>query len=182
MCVNIGHGARASSMHPEAGRAVDLRDAVHDHRSRARLGAKLAEITPGDIDVFFFTNGGADANENAIKIARVHTGRQKIVSFYRSYHGATAGAMAATGEPRGWLQAPLPGFIHVVGPYHGLSRKMDTADDALRHLDEVIQLEGPRSIAGLMIEPVRAPTDFDSPDGTFRIASAVRQVRNPADC
>ena len=155
MCVNIGHGDPrvVDAIQKQAAQLTYVTPSMTTE-ARARLGAKLAEITPGDIDVFFFTNGGADANENAIKIARAHTGRQKIVSFYRSYHGATAGAMAATGEPRGWLQAPLPGFIHAVGPYHGLSRGMDTADDALRHLDEVIQLEGPRSIAGLMIEPV----------------------------
>ncbi len=155
MCVNIGHGDPrvVDAIQKQAAQLTYVTPSMTTE-ARARLGAKLAEIAPGDIDVFFFTNGGADANENAIKIARAHTGRQKIVSFYRSYHGATAGAMAATGEPRGWLQAPLPGFIHVVGPYHGLSRGMDTADDALRHLDEVIQLEGPRSIAGLMIEPV----------------------------
>ena len=62
---------------------------------RARLGAKLAELTPGDIDVFFFTNGGAEANENAIKLARLFTGRHKILARYRSYHGATAGSMDA---------------------------------------------------------------------------------------
>ena len=66
---------------------------------RARLGAKLAAITPGDIDVFFFTNGGAEANENAIKIARAYTGRQKILARYRSYHGGTAAAIAATASP-----------------------------------------------------------------------------------
>jgi taurine---2-oxoglutarate transaminase len=69
---------------------------------RARLGAKLAEITPGDIDTFFFTNGGAEANENAIKLARFFTGRHKIIARYRSYHGATAGAISLTGDPRRW--------------------------------------------------------------------------------
>ena len=89
---------------------------------RARLGAKLAEITPGDIDVFFFTNGGAEANENAFKIARAFTGRQKILARYRSYHGGTAAAIAATGDPRRWSQAALPGFVHVLDPYHGIER------------------------------------------------------------
>src|SRR5471030_2514195 len=88
---------------------------------RARLGAKLAAITPGDIDTFFFTNGGAEANENAIKIARQFTGRHKILARYRSYHGGTAGSMALTGDPRRWAAEPgMPGVIRVFDPYHGI--------------------------------------------------------------
>ncbi len=122
---------------------------------RARLGAKLAEITPGDIDCFFFTNGGAEANENAIKIARWYTGRHKILARYRSYHGGTAGAISLTGDPRRWAAEPgLPGVVHVPDPYHGIERGSDTADEALARLEEVIQLEGPKTIAGFIIEPV----------------------------
>jgi taurine--2-oxoglutarate transaminase len=121
---------------------------------RARLGAKLAEICPGDIDVFFFTNGGADANEHAMKIARWITGRQKILAFYRSYHGSTAGAIAATGDPRRWTEPALPGVVHVLNPYHGLQRGWDTAEHALAYLEEVIQLEGPSTIAGFLLEPI----------------------------
>ena len=155
MCVNIGHGdPRVIEAIQKQAAALTYVTPSMTTEPRARLAAKLAEITPGDIDVFFFTNGGADANENAIKIARAYTGRQKIVSFYRSYHGATAGAMAATGEPRGWFQAPLPGFVHVLSAYHGLARGSDTAADALRYLEEVIQLEGPQSIAAIIMEPV----------------------------
>src|SRR5258706_4177165 len=113
---------------------------------RARLGAKLATITPGDIDAFFFTNGGAEANENAFKIARAYTGRHKILSRYRSYHGATAAAMAATGEPRSWGQAPLPGMVHFTDLYHRGDREQDSADVALRNLEELIVLEGPQTI------------------------------------
>ena len=155
MCVNIGHGD------PRVIEAIQTQAAVLTYvtpsmttEPRARLGAKLAEITPGDISVFFFTSGGAEANENAFKIARAYTGRPKIVSFYRSYHGATAGAMAATGEPRGWFQSPFPGFVHVLSAYHGLARGSDTADEALRYLEEVIQLESPQSIAAIIMEPV----------------------------
>ena len=72
------------------------------HEPRARLGKKLAEIAPGDIDVFFFTNGGAEANENAIKLARQATGRWKVLARYRSYHGATGQVITATGDPRRW--------------------------------------------------------------------------------
>jgi taurine--2-oxoglutarate transaminase len=121
---------------------------------RARLGAKLAQLTPGDIDVFFFTNGGAEANENAFKIARAYTGRQKILARYRSYHGGTAAAIAATGEPRGWSQAALPGFVHVLDPYHGIEGGWDSAEESLRYLEEVIRLEGPQTIAAFILESV----------------------------
>ena len=97
--------------------------------ARARLGAKLAAITPGDIDVFFFTNGGAEANENAIKLARLSTGRHKILARYRSYHGGTAGSMMLTGDPRRWASEPgMPGVVHVLDPYHGIARGWDTAE------------------------------------------------------
>ena len=92
MCTNIGHS------HPRVVKAIQEQAAKLCYANpfmatepRARLGKKLAEITPGDIDTFFFTNGGAEANENAIRIARVVTGRHKILVRYRSYHGGTAG-------------------------------------------------------------------------------------------
>ena len=155
MCVNIGHGDRRvlEAMQKQAAQLTYVTPSMTTE-ARARLGAKLAAIAPGDVDVFFFTNGGADANEHAIRIARAYTGRQKIISFYRSYHGATAGAMAATGEPRSWFQAPLPGFVHVLNPYRGRAHGMESADVALRYLDEVFQLEGPQSIAAILLEPV----------------------------
>jgi len=155
MCVNIGHGD------PRVVKAIQGQAAVLPYANpfmatepRARLGAKLAEIAPGDIDVFFFTNGGAEANENAVKIARAYTGRQKILARYRSYHGATAGAIALTGDPRRWTQPPLPGIVHVLDPYHGIQRGWDTAAESLQYLDEVIQLEGPETIAAFILEPV----------------------------
>jgi taurine---2-oxoglutarate transaminase len=155
MCVNIGHSD------PRVIQAIQDQVAKVAYvipgmatEPRARLGAKLAEIAPGDINVFFFTNGGAEANENAIKIARAYTGRQKILARYRSYHGGTAGAMAATGEPRSWSQPPMPGFVHVLDPYHGIERGWDTADASLRNLEEVVQLEGPHTIAAFILEPV----------------------------
>jgi taurine--2-oxoglutarate transaminase len=155
MCVNIGHGDRrvVDAISKQAALLTYVTPSMTTE-PRARLGEKLAQITPGDIDAFFFTNGGADANENAIKVARAFTGRQKIISFYRSYHGSTTGAMAATGEPRGWLQPPLAGFLHVLSPYHGLARGWEPVNDALRYLEEVIQFEGAQSIAAIMLEPV----------------------------
>ena len=155
MCVNIGHGdPRVVKAIQDQAASLPYANPFMATEPRARLGAKLAEISPGDIDVFFFTSGGAEANENAFKIARAVTGRQKIMARYRSYHGATAAAINATGDPRRWSQPPMAGFIHVLDPYHGIARGWDTADESLRYLDEVIQLEGPSTIAAFILEPV----------------------------
>src|ERR1700704_933316 len=156
MCVNVGHGD------PRVVRAIEERVGVLAYANpfmatepRARLGAKLAEISPGDIDVFFFTNGGADANENAIKLARLATGRHKILARYRSYHGATAGSITLTGDPRRWAAEPgLPGVVHVLDPYHGIERGWEPAEQALSMLEEIIQLEGPHTIAAFILETV----------------------------
>jgi taurine---2-oxoglutarate transaminase len=155
MCVNIGHGDSRviQAIHDQAA-VLAYANPFMATEPRARLGAKLAELTPGDLDVFFFTNGGADANENAFKIARAYTGRQKILARYRSYHGATAAAIAATGDPRRWTQPPMPGIIHVLDPYHGVQRNSDTAEASLQYLEEVIQLEGAHTIAAFILEPV----------------------------
>jgi taurine---2-oxoglutarate transaminase len=156
MCVNIGHGdervVRAMQQQVET---LAYANPFMATEPRARLGQKLAEVTPGDIDTFFFTNGGAEANENAIKLARQFTGRHKLLSFYRSYHGATAGAMMLTGDPRRWASEPgMPGVVHLLNPYHGIQRGWDTVEKALADLEETIQLEGPQTIAAFILEPV----------------------------
>jgi taurine--2-oxoglutarate transaminase len=156
MCVNIGHGDE------RVVRAIQDQAAQLPYVSpfmvtepRARLGRKLAELCPGDIDVFFFTNGGAEANENAVKLARWVTGRHKILARYRSYHGATAAAITLTGDPRRWAAEPgIPGVVHVLDPYHGIERGWDSAEQSLEMLQEVIQLEGPNTIAAFILEPV----------------------------
>jgi taurine--2-oxoglutarate transaminase len=155
MCVNIGHGdARVVKAIQDQAATLAYANPFMATEPRARLGAKLATLTPGDIEVFFFTNGGAEANENAIKIARAVTGRQKILARYRSYHGGTAAAIAATGDPRRWSQPPMPGVIHVLDPYHGIERGWDDAAAALGYLEEVIVLEGAHTIAGFILESV----------------------------
>ena len=156
MCVNIGHS------HPRVIKAIQDQVATLAYANpfmatepRALLGEKLAKITPGDIDAFFFTNGGAEANENAIKIARMYTGRHKILARYRSYHGATGGAMTLTGDPRRWAAEPgLPGIVHVADAYHGVQRGWDEVGLALANIEEVIQFEGPKHIAAFFLEPV----------------------------
>src|SRR5580698_5348363 len=156
MSVNIGHGdQRVIQAISEQSATLVYANPFMATEVRARLGAKLAEITPGDIDTFFFTNGGADANENAIKIARFFTGRQKIIARYRSYHGATAGAISLTGDPRRWAAEPgIPGVVHVLDPYHGIERGWESAESSLAMIEETIQLEGPQTIAAFILEPV----------------------------
>ena len=127
MCVNIGHSdPRVVKAIAGSGRHALLRHARAWRPSRARGWARSwREIAPGDIDVFFFTNGGAEANENAMKIARAVTGRQKILAFYRSYHGGTAGAIAATGDPRRWTE-PVDARRRStsLNPYHGIAARL----------------------------------------------------------
>ena len=176
MSVNIGHGD------PRVIEAIQQQAATLAYANpflatevRARLGAKLAEITPGDIDTFFFTNGGAEANENAIKLARFCTGRHKILARYRSYHGATAGSISLTGDPRRWAAEPgIPGVVHVFDPYHGIERGWDTTEQALASLEEIIQLEGPQTIAAFILEPVTGTNGIlVPPDGYLQ---GVREI------
>ena len=176
MSVNIGHGDPRviEAIHQQAS-TLAYANPFMATEPRARLGAKLAEITPGDIDTFFFTNGGAEANENAIKIARLFTGRHKILARYRSYHGATAGSMSLTGDPRRWANEPgIPGVIRVFDPYHGIERGWDSVEQALANVEEVIQLEGPQNIAAFILEPVTGTNGvLVPPDGYLQ---GVREI------
>jgi len=156
MCVNIGHGdERVIKAIQDQAATLAYANPFMATEPRAKLGEKLASIAPGDIDVFFFTNGGAEANENAIKIARMYTGRHKILARYRSYHGGTAGAITLTGDPRRWAAEPgIAGVVHVPDPYHGIQRGWDDVHLALANLEEIIQLEGPQTIAAFFLETV----------------------------
>jgi taurine--2-oxoglutarate transaminase len=156
MCVNAGHGdPRIIDAIQRQAATLAYANPFMATEVRARLGEKLAALTPGDIDVFFFTNGGAEANENAMRIARLVTGRHKILARYRSYHGGTAGSLTLTGDPRRWAMEPgMPGVIHVPHPSHGLQRGTDSAADALAQLEEIVMLEGPHTIAAFILEPV----------------------------
>jgi taurine--2-oxoglutarate transaminase len=160
MCVNIGHS------HPRviAAMKAQLDKLIYAFplsatEARARLGAKLAALMPGDLNTFFFTLGGAEANENAIKLARLYTGRHKILSRYRSYHGATNLTMQMTGDPRRWANEPgAPGFIRVMDPTPYRYSFGDTPEERtarnLEYLEEVITYEGPQNIAAMVIETV----------------------------
>ena len=156
MCVNIGHGdERVIRAIQEQAATLPYANPFMATDVRARLGAKLAEITPGDIEVFFFTNGGAEANENALRIARLVTGRHKIGARYRSYHGGTAGALTVTGDPRRWAAEPgIPGVFRIPDFYHGIQRGWETTEQVLTRTEETLELEGPKTIAAIIIEPV----------------------------
>src|SRR5690348_9334197 len=176
MSVNIGHGdERVIQAISEQAATLCYANPFMATEPRARLGAKLAEVTPGDIDTFFFTNGGAEATENAIKIARFFTGRHKILARYRSYHGATAGSISLTGEPRRWAAEPgIPGVIRVFDPYHGIERGWDSTEQALANVEEVIQYEGAQNIAAFILEPVTGTNGIlVPPDGYLQAVRAI---------
>jgi taurine--2-oxoglutarate transaminase len=166
MCVNIGHGnQRVIDAIVEQARALPYAAPGMATKPRAILGKLLAEITPGDISRFMFTLGGADANENAAKLARGYTHRHKILARYRSYHGASAGAMALTGDPRRlpWEPTLMPGVVHFLDPYRYRSTfhranpdisEEDFTQDYLNHLEEIIRYEGPETIAAVLLESV----------------------------
>src|SRR5690349_3933346 len=149
MCVNIGHGdERVIRAIQQQAATLAYANPFMATEVRARLAEKLAQITPGDIDTFFFTNGGAEANENAIKVARMFTGRQKILARYRSYHGGTAGAMTLTGDPRRWAAEPgMAGVVHIPD-FHKWGRKdPEPVGKSLEEIEDVVRYEGPQTIA-----------------------------------
>jgi taurine--2-oxoglutarate transaminase len=166
MCVNLGHGdERVINAIIAQARQLPYAGPPMTSKPRAALGALLSEITPGDLNKFLFTLGGADANENAIRLARAYTGKHKILARYRSYHGATAGAMAATGDPRrtAWEPLLMPGVVHFLDPYRYRSTfhrtnpnlsEVEFCQDYLNHLEEIIQYEGPETIAAVLVETV----------------------------
>jgi taurine--2-oxoglutarate transaminase len=156
MGVNIGHAdPRVAEAIAEQARTLPYISPFMATEVRARLGVKLAELMPGDIEKSFFTLGGAEANENAIRIAKAVTGRHKILARYRSYHGATYATISLTGDPRRWGNEPgMPGVVHVLDPYHGIQRGWDDAETALEYLEETITLEGRETIAAFILETV----------------------------
>ena len=157
---NLGH------QHPKVVKAIQEQAAkltfispFHGTEPRGVLGKLLAEVTPGDLKKSFLTLGGSDANENAIKIARQYTGRHKILARYRSYHGATHGAVALTGDYRRLSAEPsISGVIHILDPYCYRCPFGWTKDTCKRqcisHVEEVIQHEGPDQIAAIILEGV----------------------------
>lgn len=161
MCVNIGHGDRRviDAVKAQMEQVCYVSPTTSTTAIRAELGQMLQEITPGNLSKSFFTNGGAEANENAIKIARWVTGRHKIIARYRSYHGATAGAITLTGDPRRWAAEPgIPGVVRAMDPYRYRCRwcgdQPACTMDCLKHIEDIIMFEGPQTIAAVIVETI----------------------------
>ncbi|MGC6415512.1 MAG: aminotransferase class III-fold pyridoxal phosphate-dependent enzyme [Bradymonadia bacterium] len=160
MSVNVGHG------HPKVRAAmkkqIDQLLFVWPGAAteiRARVSKMLSELVPGNLNTFFYTLGGAEANENAIKAAKLYTGRHKILARYRSYHGATNATMQLTGDPRRLANEPgMPGVVHVMDPnpydYSFGATDEEKVARNLQYLEEVIMYEGPETIAAMFIETV----------------------------
>jgi len=149
------------------------------NESRSRLGRLLAEVTPGDLSVSFFTNGGAEANENAVKLARLATGRHKIIARYRSYHGATHAAVTLTGDPRRWAVEPaMPGVVRMFDPYTyrcpaGHPDPCPVCTGA-PHLEEILEYEGAHTVAAVMLETITGTNGIIvPPDGYLQ---SIREV------
>jgi taurine--2-oxoglutarate transaminase len=160
MNVNIGHGhpAVVQAIKDQAERLPYIAPSFAT-QVRGELGRNLAQITPGDLQKAFFTLGGAEANEHAMKIARIYTGRQKVLTRYRSYHGATAGAMTASGDPRRLPAEPgIPGIVRVMDPHCyrcPFGQKPETCHrECISHVEQVIQFEGPDQFAAILMEGV----------------------------
>ena len=147
--------------------------------SRSQLGRMLAEVTPGDLSMSFFTNSGAEANENAIKLARLYTGRHKIIARYRSYHGATHGAVSLTGDPRRWPTEPgMSGVVRMLDPYTyrcpaGHPDPCPVCSGA-PHLEEILEYEGADTVAAVFLETVTGTNGIiPPPDGYLQ---SIREV------
>src|SRR4249919_2098893 len=156
MSVNIGHGDRRviDAITAQATKLQYVQPAFATE-PRARLGAKLAEILPGDLDKVFLTLGGAEAVENAIKLARHYTGRTKILARYRSYHGATLGAMTLTGDPRRWANEPgIVGVVRYPDTHRWGEKEPRPVAESLQGLEDVIRYEGAHTIAAVFLETI----------------------------
>jgi taurine--2-oxoglutarate transaminase len=157
VCTSLGYDAeRVADAVAEQIREVPYVNPGWSTEPRARLSEKLAEITPGSLRKTFYSTSGTEANEVAFKIARSYTGKHKILSRYRSYHGATAASLSASGDPRRVAQGPevqpeVPGFIKGPDPYaYGSSL---TPEESLEYIDEMLKLEG-GTVAGVLVEPL----------------------------
>lgn len=157
---NIGH------QHPKVINAIQEQAALyttvapqHANEARGRAAQRITERAGAHHNKVFFTNGGADGIENAIRLVRLHTNRHKVLSFYRSYHGNTGAAITSTGDPRRWPNEYSYGHVHFFGPYLYRSAFWSQNEEeecrrALEHLEQVIIFEGPNTVAAILIESV----------------------------
>ena len=178
MSVNIGHGdRRVIDAITEQATKLQYVQPAFATEPRARLGKKLAEILPGDLDKVFLTLGGAEAIENAIKLARAFTGRHKVLARYRAYHGATLGAMTLTGDPRRWANEPaLVGVVRYPDTHRWGEKEPRPVAESLQGLEDVIRYEGPHTIAAVFLETIVGTNGIlIPPDGYIQ---GVREICN----
>lgn len=180
---NLGHGD-PRMVEAIQKQAADLATAAPGfvYEAKAALGERLAEITPPGLNKFFLTLGGAEANENAIKIARLATGRHKIISRYRSYHGATYGALSVTGDVRRLpLEPGMPGVVRVEDPYcyrcPWSQHPEHCGRECVDHIERVIDFEGPQRVAAVLVETITgaAGAYLPPPDYLQRLRSLCDQ-------
>ncbi len=161
MNLNLGHQhpKMVAALHEQVDRLCTIAP-FHANDARSEAARLIAEVAPGDLNMVFFTNGGAEAIENAVRMCRLHTGRHKILNTYRSYHGATAGAIALTGDPRRWPSEPgAAGVVKFWGPYPYRSAFYSDSPEqetqrALQHLEDTLMVEGPTTVAAIVLESV----------------------------
>jgi taurine--2-oxoglutarate transaminase len=166
---NLGHG------HPAVVRAIQQQaetlayvSPAFTTEAQATLARKLAAVAPGDLTKTIFTTGGTEANENAIKLARLYTGRHKILTQWRSFHGQTQGAMSLGGDNRRWANEPgITGVVHFLNPDPYRSLFGNDAQKALAHVEEVIWYEGPQYIAAILLEPIVGTSGLIVPPDGF---------------
>lgn len=159
--LNIGHQhpKLVAAIQEQAGKLCTVAPPFAN-ASRSEAARLITEVAPGDLNMVFFTNGGAEAAEYATRMAKLHTGRHKILTTYRSYHGSTAGAIALTGDPRRWAnETGASGAVKFWGPYPYRSAFHSTTDKqecerALEHLENVLMVEGPQTVAMIALETV----------------------------
>jgi taurine--2-oxoglutarate transaminase len=182
MSVNIGHSdERVIRAIKEQADKLLYANPYMATEPRALLGRMIAEVAPGDLNKTFFTLGGSESNENAIRIARLVTGRHKIIVRYRSYHGSTAGSATLTGDPRRFGAEPgIPGVCRVLDPYPYrcgfCSEKPACTLQCLRHVEEVVEYEGPQNVAAIMMETVTGTNGIIiPPDGYL---TGIRELCN----
>jgi taurine--2-oxoglutarate transaminase len=173
--VNIGHS------HPHVVKAIQEQaaklcyvDPSFATEPRGRLGELLAEVTPGALSKAFFTNGGTDAVENAMKMARLYTGRQKILTRYKSYHGATFASMSAGGDPRRLANEPgVPWIVRLPDPYAYRNpvyrgRTQEEGDQILAEMiEDIVLMEGPENCAAILLEGYSGSSGIMQPTGVF---------------
>jgi taurine--2-oxoglutarate transaminase len=157
---NVGHQHPKviKAIQDQAGKLTTIAP-QHANDMRGEAAKRIADLAPDGMNKVFFTNGGADAVENAIRMARIHTNKHKILSFYRSYHGNTTTAITATGDPRRWPNEFAMGHVHFFGPHlYRSSFWSETPEQesqrALAHLAEVIKYEGAKTIGAILLETV----------------------------